>query len=86
MPLLRLTSLIIATLLVASLSAFVPSSREPHKTVTDLPHAPHQVAPAAVAMQAPHAGWTRVQGSAPDPQYGRELARVSGQSVPEAGQ
>ena len=86
MPLLRLTSLIVATLLVASLSAFVPPSRAQHETLSNQTPAANSAAPIAVAAQLPEAGWTRLQGARQPRPYGHELARESGQSVPGAGQ
>ena len=86
MPLLRLTGLIVATLLVASLSAFVPPSRGPHEILSSQTPAANSAAPATVAAQLPDAAWTRLQGARQRGQYGHELARESGQSVPEAGQ
>jgi hypothetical protein len=86
MPLLRLASLIVATLLVAALSALIPPSRGPHETFSNQHHEPNSAALVTVAMHAPGQGWTGLQGAHPTIRYGRELARLSGQSVPGAGQ
>lgn len=86
MPLLRLTSLIIATLLVAALSAFVPPSRGQAKILSNQIPAAQSVVPAAVAARVPEAAWTHLQASRLDSPYGSELDQLPGQSVPGAGQ
>jgi hypothetical protein len=86
MPLLRLTSLIVATLLVAALSAFAPPSGGPAKILSNQTPDLASAAPAVVAAQASAAGSSRRQGLRLQSQYGRELARLPGQSVPGAGQ
>lgn len=86
MPLLRLASLIVATLLVAALSAFVPPSQGQVKTLSNQVSAAQSVAPSTVAVRVPEAAWTRLRASRLDSPHGSELEQLSGQSVPGAGQ
>ena len=86
MPLLRLTSLIVASLLLAALSALVPAPSNPPFSVSGQRPAP--VPSTALAVQSA----TRSNGGLAAGTFSslrqREagLVRIAGQSVPETGQ
>lgn len=86
MPLLRLTSLIVATLLVAAMSAFVPGTKDHGNSISHQSPAAPATASLAIAGRAPEAAWTQVQGVALRTPYAKGFTQVSGQSIPEAGQ
>ena len=86
MPLLRLASLIVATLLLAALSAFVPAPPGQAGPLSNQSTAAISVAPSALAAQLPGPAWSRLQVARTTALYGRGLTRSAGQSVPGAGQ
>ena len=78
--------LIVATLLVAALSAFVPPADGHHKSFANQAHGSSVMATTVLAVQVPATSHTQGQGSALEPRYAGGLASATGQSIPEAGQ
>lgn len=86
MPLLRLASLIVATLLLAALSALIPPSPGQAKPLSNQSTEGASAAPSTLAVQLPDPAWSRLQTARRAALYGRGLTHAAGQSVPGAGQ